>query len=144
LFQRVRLPAHFRRTELARRERLAEIEDARSFEGSDDYRIEPGIAHEPLRNLERFGVVAAEGNRDAFRLTIRLVRERRRRDATARAHATRTRQSLCRRATCAFALSLAGHWAVAALYRIARVEYDLALEFIGEVAADLGHRCIRH
>src|ERR1043165_6632550 len=66
-------------------DRRADVELAGACQAADDDRLEAGVADQPLRDLERRGVVARERDPDQRRLAMRLAREAARVDRVERA-----------------------------------------------------------
>src|ERR1043166_1171865 len=55
-------PLHFGRRELAAGEQAAEIELTRLRQRPHHHRVEPGVAHQTLSDVQRLFVVAPDGN----------------------------------------------------------------------------------
>ena len=99
--------------------------------------IESGIAYQPLGDLERVDVVAADRNGEPFRLMIAIVRERCGGDAIECAHDALVVQKVgCGNAR-ALLLRLHRHHPVAALAWVAGVQDHLSSELSLQVRADL-------
>ena len=112
-------------------------------ERTHHHRLEARVLHQAHRDWSAAASSAASGIAILFAGAMRLALQRRYADRVEGAHQTRARQELGRRDTGSFCTRGDRHVAVACRDRVRRVENDLALDRVSQIAPELRQRASR-